>query len=53
MSRKHFQLLADEIKLIIDMHTRRICASSVADACKKANPGFDRHRFYQACGVVE
>lgn len=51
MSRKHFQLLADEIAQIVDLAQRTAAAIAVANACAQANPRFDRDRFMTACRV--
>ena len=61
MTRKHFQLLADELASSRppmtpngDKDAGRIyqwhrCCIAVADACREANPRFDRNRFFAAC----
>jgi len=51
MTRKHFQVLADNIRTILDPHVRLNAAVAVASACKQMNPRFDADRFYTACGV--
>lgn len=53
MTRKHFQVLADYIRAIMDPHVRLNAATAVASACKELNPRFDADRFYAACGVTK
>jgi hypothetical protein len=51
MSRKHYQALAQEIKLIQDQAARQSAFQAVATACELFNPRFDRRIFAVACGV--
>ena len=53
MTRKHFQVLADSIRTILDPHVRLNAAVAVASACKQMNPRFNADRFYAACGVTQ
>ena len=59
MTRKHFTALAEALKR---ERPNGCVASSVqwiaevraiADVCRSFNPGFDRERFYAACGFQE
>jgi hypothetical protein len=50
MTKKHFQALADHIRLELD-HTgnsREQVAQAIARACASFNPRFDRQRFISA-----
>ena len=51
MSKKHFELLAQYIRAMIDPHCRLNAAIAVASACQQANPRFNADRFFEACGV--
>ena len=51
MTRKHFQVLAENIRTILDPHVRLNAAVAVATACQQMNPRFDADLFYAACGV--
>lgn len=51
MSKKHFELLARNIKFIEDPIARRMAAIAVAAACQQSNNRFDHGRFIAACGV--
>ena len=53
MTRKHFQVLAANIRAILDPHVRLNAATAVASACKELNPRFDTDRFFAACGVTQ
>lgn len=53
MSRKHFQIFADQIKWIDDPVKRKEMAILVAGCCKQCNSNFDYSKFYRACGVEE
>ena len=53
MSRKDFEILAEEIRHLMDMTQRLNAAAAVASACKRINPRFDVQKFYVACGVVK
>jgi hypothetical protein len=52
MTRKHFEIFAEEIRNIMDPHARLNAAIAAATACKRINAKFDFDRFYKACGVV-
>jgi hypothetical protein len=52
MSRKHFEMLADSIRCILDPQSRLMAAVAVAQVAYKLNPRFDHQKFYAACGVV-
>jgi len=51
MTKKHFELLAKNIRQILDSHARLQAAVAVGSACIDSNPRFDITRFYQACGI--
>lgn len=51
MSRKDFEILAEEIRHMLDSTQRLNAAAAVAAACIRINPRFDVQRFYKACGV--
>ena len=51
MTKRHFQILAEHIRMIMDPHARLNAAVAVAAACKATNPNFKADRFYEACGV--
>jgi hypothetical protein len=51
MTKKHFILMAETIKRIVDMKERRQMAELNAQVCAKSNPRFDRARFMKACGL--
>lgn len=53
MSRKDFEILAEEIRHLMDMTQRLNAAAAVASACKRINPRFNVQKFYVACGVVK
>jgi hypothetical protein len=52
MTKKHFEILAEEIRNMLDPMQRLNAAAAVAVACKRMNPRFDAQRFYVACGVI-
>jgi hypothetical protein len=52
MSRKHFEMLADSIRCILDPQSRLMAAVAVSQVAYKLNPRFDHQKFYAACGVV-
>lgn len=52
MTRKHFQLLAEQIAKIADPETRAMAAQAVAAACRNDNPRFNPTKFFEACGVI-
>ena len=51
MTKKHFQTLAEHIRMIMDPAMRLNAAVAVASACKAMNTNFKPDRFFQACGV--
>lgn len=51
MSKKDFELIAQEIMQIADPVAREMAAKAVAAACAQLNARFDSQRFLQACGV--
>lgn len=51
MSRKHFIMLAAEIRLIPKMDARLMAAIAVGKAALKANDRFDLDKFLLACEV--
>ena len=53
MSRKDFEILAQEIRNLLDPLQRLNAAAAVASACARINPRFNVQKFYQACGVVK
>lgn len=52
MSRKHFEMLAESIRSILDPHSRLQAAIAVAQVAYKLNNRFDHGKFYAACGVI-
>lgn len=53
MSRRDFELLAQNIRFIEDTAARRLAAIAVAGACAQLNPRFDAELFFRACNVSE
>lgn len=53
MSRRDFELIAENISHITDARARRLAAIAVAAACAQLNPRFDTERFFQACVVSD
>ena len=51
MTRKHYEALAQEIKLIQNQEARQSAFEAVSTACELFNPRFDRRIFAVACGV--
>ena len=51
MSRKHYEALAQEIRLIPEFDIRLAAARAVIKACEMFNPRFNREIFYTACGL--
>lgn len=51
MSRKDFEILAEEISKLSDRAIRLITAAVVAAAATRINPRFDAQKFYKACGL--
>lgn len=59
MTKKHFMMLAEmlhntkPIKDGVAMTQWTEDVGAVAAVCYNMNPRFDRHKFYEACGVKE
>jgi len=53
MSRKDFELIAQNISHITDTTARRLAAIAVAAACQQLNPRFNSDLFFLACNVVD
>ena len=51
MTRKHFRLIAAIIAKIENTTERRVMAELNAVTCARANPRFDRAKFFAACNV--
>jgi hypothetical protein len=51
MSKKHYEALAQEIRLIRDMASRQAAFEAVATVCECYNPRFDRRVFKVACNA--
>ena len=51
MTKKHFQIIADIVKLHGTSPTARAMALDFSVAFKKENPRFDTVRFLNACGL--
>ena len=51
MTRKHYQALAQEIRLIQNQEARQAAFQAVATACELFNFRFDRRLFAMACAV--
>lgn len=51
MSRKDFEILAEEISKLIDKDQRLNAATAAAAACVRINPRFDAQKFFKACGL--
>jgi hypothetical protein len=52
MSKKHFELLAEQIRLIENRDVRAQAAVAVSKACLEDNPNFSPCKFFEACGVI-
>lgn len=60
MSRKHFKMLADNLRAerpgenwdANKLVQWNLCVKAVAKTCKWANSGFKFERFYTACGEL-
>lgn len=50
MTRKDYVALAKRISQL-DEKSRNDAAHAVADVCIRDSDGFDRDRFYRACGI--
>jgi hypothetical protein len=53
VSRRDFELIAQNISHISDAAARRLAAIAVAGACQQLNPRFNADLFFRACGVSE
>ncbi len=53
MTRKHFEMLAESIRCILDPQSRLMAAVAVAQVAYKLNDRFDHEKFYAACGVIQ
>jgi hypothetical protein len=53
MTRKHFELLAESIRCILNPDARLQAAVAVGQVAAKLNPRFDHQKFYVACGVIQ
>ena len=53
MTRKHFEMLAESIRCILDPQSRLMAAVAVGRVAHKLNPRFDHQKFYVACGVIQ
>ena len=51
MSKKHFELLAAQIRLIEDSNARFSAYHAVATVAIEVNPSFDILKFVKACDV--
>lgn len=51
MTKKHFEALAQQIKLISDLKARCSAATAVAIVARAENSRFSQDRFYTACGL--
>ena len=51
MTKKHFKLIAGLISKIENPAEKKAMAELNAATCAKANPRFDRNKFFAACGV--
>ena len=52
MTRKHFEMIAQTISLIINPAVRREAARDWCGMLRQTNPRFDSKRFLAACGVA-
>jgi hypothetical protein len=53
MTRKHFEMLAESIRCILNPDARLQAAVAVGQVAHKLNPRFDHQKFYVACGVIQ
>ena len=53
MSKKHYEMLAKHIRMLLNTDARLQAAVAVASACYESNKRFDHQKFYEACGVVK
>jgi len=53
MTRKHFEMVASAIRKIENLHERRKAAELNATIFAKANPRFNRVKFFTACNVSD
>ena len=51
MTKKDFEILAKNIRQMLDPNMRLNAAIAVASACMEINPRFKPETFYKACGV--
>lgn len=51
MTKKHFKLLAEEIKNLNEPITKRDVARLVTRVASQVNPNFSYDKFYKACGL--
>jgi hypothetical protein len=51
MTRKHFVAAAETVAAIENLERRKTAAHSFAKEFARANPRFDRVRFFTACNV--
>lgn len=52
MTKKHFEMIAKEIRQIINPAHALSAAAAVAAAGLRSNPRFNVQKFYEACGVI-
>lgn len=52
MSKKHFEIIAKHISMMMDPIQRLNAAVALASACAELNPRFDTDKFFAACNVV-
>jgi hypothetical protein len=50
-TKKHFRQIANAVRMIRDMETRREIAAMHAEMCARENPRFETAKFYAACNV--
>jgi hypothetical protein len=51
MTKRNFEILAEEISKLLSKKERLAAAVAVAGACVRINPNFDSAKFFKACGV--
>lgn len=51
MTRKHYNLIANNFRTIADLTARRQAALGFSDIAIMENPTFDVRRFLEACGL--
>jgi hypothetical protein len=53
MTRKHFKLFADYIKMSVPyQENQRMVADAVIEVARKSNPDFDEEKFLKECGLT-